>query len=176
MGAVVLFLLAILVVVSAILGEYGWGINKTRDGWEVRFGFGVMSFANSGACPAEHSAATRTTSRSQIPERMTDAQFAEYRKRPTKVTAGFTGEKELLFIVWTDRCKKEYRIYTDGSTEGFGEDVAFSNHYPGLLRRAFILASRETSNVTSSEAGASHSDAEKDLRTEEKKVAQPGEK
>lgn len=48
LGAAVLFLL---VVLAAILGEYGWGIDKISGGYAVRFGCGAMSFTkpSSGA-------------------------------------------------------------------------------------------------------------------------------
>ncbi len=47
------------------------------------------------------------------------------------------GYRDILFEVWSE--DKRYRIYADGSVEGFGEEALIFNMFPLLRDRAIRL-------------------------------------
>ena len=59
-------------------------------------------------------------------------------------------KKELLFKVIKEN-KKEYKIYTDGRTEGFGKGIIINNYFPTILGReiAKILTQNKSSLAAS---------------------------
>jgi hypothetical protein len=59
-------------------------------------------------------------------------------------------EHELLFRVFVGGVVSghEYRIYTNGRTEGFGDDVQIVNYYPLLLSEAINRYIAESNDET----------------------------